>query len=188
MSLLDFYKSTEKISRIGYQIDHVKNILILDFFEKVAKTLNDNCIPFVTTGSLGATFYSKKCYRTFEDIDIMIENKDLLKTLYLLKDSFNIHLPIEQSSTEVLKHFQMGHNIESSRNPIILESILTKVKLEIFIYNYEHYRKVYILNLNKISYCYTMPSKIIDNNYWNRQKDMDDIEVHMLKKNLQLVI
>lgn len=172
MSIIDYYKSALKVVYKNYKINDYHSTLVLEGLEQLEEIFRKNCINFLITGSISHLFHYKKIYRTIKDIDIFINDKDLIKILSLLKNSFDIYHQTNTTVPKQIENFKFKQD-----NYIKLKSIKLKYGLDLINYNdLGSSRKIFIANFDKTTYHYVLPDRSIDS-IWNRPKDLNDKKI-----------
>jgi hypothetical protein len=170
MNIIDYYNSFEIASYQNYQINHKHNFFLFNELCKLENLFSKNNIRFVITGSLSLVLHYKKIYRKINDLDIIINNRDIFLCLSLLRNSFNI-----------ISDNDLGKNIidfrKNKHNTIVLKPKSLKYKLDLINYNQSLDEKVYITNIEEVKYYYKLPW--IGKLDRKSKKDIDDINFYI---------
>lgn len=181
MKFDDFYSSLEKIPFLDYEIDDTHNLDILSEFKFILTLAKEHNLQIGVTGSISCLFYTNKIYRSINDLDFIVEYKDIKKWLLLLKERYNYFkwLYDEKHSNEnIQKKFFKKEHLQ-----LTLENKLNKnLKIEFFVQNFKLYTqclKFLERRFNEFNISYHIPLKFIKKEYfYNRQKDYDDISFY----------
>jgi hypothetical protein len=122
------YDKIEKIYFLNKEIDDDFNIKVIKTFEKLYLQTIKYKIDFVLTGGLGAVLYYKKIYRKIEDIDLIINEKDIREWFKIFQNNYDFCYEnhYELSPAKRLKDF-----FDKKINSLVFKDNEYQVKIEI---------------------------------------------------------
>jgi hypothetical protein len=178
IEMLNFYRNLEKVSFKNYIIDDNKNLNLLFVLYQLHEKLSAHDLDFKITGVWALILESKKIYRTVNDLDIIILQKNFKKYLEVLKNDFlflsdpNLdpkEFLIKSLNKKTTKLFRF-RNIEYQN---ILDLILTQ--------NIDN-RLTKVSNISNFKIKYRLPLKFLmpsnSDYFYKRNIDSDDNEFY----------
>jgi hypothetical protein len=166
------YDKIEKIPYLNSEINHEFNLRSIRAFEKLYFKALDEKIDFILTGGMGSLLYFKKIYRTLNDIDFLINIKDLNKWFKVFKNGYDFCYEdhYKQNPSQRIKDFK-----NKKINSLIFLDNEFKVKIEIINSELSKILDFYEIEINTYSFkikepLYSYRNKIT----FRRKKDFED--------------
>jgi hypothetical protein len=195
---IEKYKNCEKINFHDFKIDHERNKRILNKLSEIIVDFNKLNETIIVTGGVALFLKYNKIYRSFKDIDLLINNEPKTKLKYLTYFNNKFLIRLNQEKFKSMKEylsFYLKYNKQNkiqkfSESDFLVLSLISKdlqfqVDLIPFIIDvqmnnsYKSYDE-----FNGIKYEYVMPSKYIDYKY-SFGRDVDKIDIEFYEKYLK---
>ena len=101
------YNKFQIISLGGYQIDHTSNKKLLETLEDFCTLTKTAHLNYYLTGSICLSILTNKIYRTWKDIDILVDKDSMSSWMYLLTKNGWYHFGFNQ---KLMKFYHNTNN------------------------------------------------------------------------------
>jgi hypothetical protein len=173
-----YINNVEKVKYKDYEINNEKNLLLFDNLNQIQELSQKLKMYYVISGSWALVLHTDTIYRTIQDIDIIIDIKNLQKWMTSLIDIYDF--------------YYIGNPVEFFEYCINNYRLLpfihkqNKMKLEISVVNDKHpwnkYQNFfYTKKINSNLYTYSLPLKTqkAEGFFYNRPRDIDDLDFYL---------
>jgi hypothetical protein len=174
---INFYESFNEIKYKDYEIDHSHNLILITTLLEFHDKFKSNNIEFKLTGVWGLIFETNQLYRTINDLDLIIQKKDLKKCVQILKNDY-FYLVKEGSDP---KDFFLKSLKRKSTQLFRIKNKSNNTIVDLFLSQNFNNSLTKIKKFNNYIFKYRLPFKFLkfntDFNY-KRKIDNDDLEFY----------
>jgi hypothetical protein len=165
----------QKIKYKNYEIDDIKNLFIFDNLFEIQKLSNLSGLDYIATGSCAIVLHSNKIYRSLNDLDLVINIKDLYQWINIINKIYNFNF-----IGEPVEYFEYCLNEDRL---LSFSHKKNKMNLDICVVSDNHPwnpKKILNKEINDYKYNYCLPLKMKKTNksFYNRDIDSDDMDFY----------
>ena len=163
--MIDYNEHFEKVSYKNYIIDDIHNLKIIETLNNFIEITSKYNLSYILTGSLALSVVSKKVFRTWKDVDVVMDMNNIIDCMRIFHNQ-NHEWMVRNYNYKIIK----------------LTNIKTNIDIEIV--NYLDLPKVYI---EKTINNTTLKVSTIDNIFYGKisrsnLQDMEDFKFYLGKE------
>jgi hypothetical protein len=167
----------DKVNKINFRESELNDKVNLDLvkcFEKLHFKALESKLDYIITGGLSSLIYYNKIYRTLEDIDLLIDSKDILKWFEIFKHGYNFCY--EESYAQKPSQRIIDFKNKKIQSLTFLDNEFG-TKIEIFNIELSKFIDFYKINRNGFNLRIRKPTSCLKYKMrYKREKDLKDYE------------
>ena len=109
--MINYHTYFDKIHHKDYRIDDEQNLKIIETFNDFNEFISKSNLSYLLTGSLALSILSKKIFRTWKDIDIVIDINYITDWLSIFQNQ-NWQIINNNFTIILIKNIKTNINIE----------------------------------------------------------------------------